>query len=342
MPYAPQLPQSAHPDWSIAQGKSQYYPLFLWQHQDYYEAFRRDISWLEPFCRNIVEDLITRGYTCRLDDNDFASSSSSSSVAQTHSSSRSPHPSTSSPSSYENFQVSGPPDLFMSGPPTLDWLPTSHPSTPTHQPNKTSSVSQYGQSLHNTASSASPRTDISDITSFLSDSSPHASSTYNDSYSQPTRGRSVYPASRATTSLPPQASSSSHQNDFSPALHLPHDLNRDRRPSAQLFAAYYGTTQVPDSQPHHFSPQPLYGAAPQPQDHESDRDFTGFSTLGWISPSTPSQPESFAPLAPSPMVRTVSQVSTSPQHWILNLLYYKDKKNESSAFIAEYFTTWYM
>ncbi len=164
MPYAPQLSQSAHPDWSTAQGKSQYYPLFLRQHQDYYEAFRRDISWLGPFCRNIVEDLITRGYTCRLDDDDFASSSSSSSVAQTHSSSRSPHPST---SSYENFQVSGTPDLFMSGPPTLDWLTTSHPSTPTHQPNKTSSVSQNGQSPHNTASSASPRTDISDITSFL-------------------------------------------------------------------------------------------------------------------------------------------------------------------------------
>ncbi len=138
------------------------------------KLFAEIISWLGPFCKNIVEDLITRGYTCRLDDNNFASSS----AAQTHSSSRSPHPSTSSPSSYENFQVSRPPDLFMSGPPTLDWLPTSHPSTPTHQPNKTSSVLQYGQSPHNTASSASPRTDISDITSFLSDSSPHASSTY--------------------------------------------------------------------------------------------------------------------------------------------------------------------
>ncbi|KAF8898308.1 hypothetical protein CPB85DRAFT_1439973 [Mucidula mucida] len=207
MPYAPQRSQSAHPDWNTAQGMSQYYPSFLLENQSNYEAFRRDISWLGAFCDDIIRDLTAKGYTCRLDDSNLASSSSSL-TQQTHWTS----PSTSPPSLFENLQ-----------------------------PSPTSSRSQYGHSPHDNASFASPAADISEeynIRPFLSRSS-HASSTYNDSHSQSTRGacllaqstqqisnfqstlrhgsefngiarpRGPSPPRRAAQSVPPPASSSS-------------------------------------------------------------------------------------------------------------------------------------
>ncbi|KAF8898303.1 hypothetical protein CPB85DRAFT_1439970 [Mucidula mucida] len=324
MPYAPQLSQSAHPDWNTAQGMSQYYPSFLLENQSNYEAFRRDISWLGAFCDDIIRDLTAKGYTCRPNDSNLASSSSSL-TRQTHWTS----PSISPPSLFENLQVSG---TSESDPLRLIWPPIFSPSTPVRQPSPTSLRSQYGHSPHDNASFASPAADISEeynIRPLLSPSS-HASSTHIDSHSQPTRGRlpsrSVYPTNRQSTrrgsdfngmtrprgpsplrraahSVPPQASSSSHQNfNLSHAQQLPRDSNGVHRSSDQLFASaerYHGTTQLYDGQPYQSSPQPLYSAAlPRTQDDESSGNFAGSSALGWISP-TPPQPESLYRSHPS-------------------------------------------
>ncbi len=197
MLYAPQRSQSAHPDWNTARGMCQYYPSFLLQNQIYYEAFRRDISWLGAFCDDIIRDLTAKGYTCRPNDSNLASSSSSL-TRQTHWTS----PSTSPPSLFENLQVSG---TSESDPLRLIWPPIFSPSTPARQPSPTSLRSQYGHSSHDTASFASPEADISEeynIRPFLS-RSLHTSSTYNESHSQPTRGclpsRSVYPTNFQST-----------------------------------------------------------------------------------------------------------------------------------------------